>query len=175
MKAMDDPQAIGNDAPKAKLPQRGVERRRFMEMGVLAASGMVGLTLLGIGGRFAVGDSLEDAGVQWVTIGEISSLLMGKMNQLVYNVRSKDAWRTIEEKGLLYVLGNDDGTEFVVLSAICTHLGCNVHWEDETGNFRCPCHDAHFDRTGAVLSGPPRSPLARLETKIENGALFALV
>ena len=40
--------------------------------------------------------------------------------------------------------------------------------------FRCPCHEGVFDvKTGAVLAGPPPRALDRLETKIENGDLYA--
>jgi cytochrome b6-f complex iron-sulfur subunit len=49
-------------------------------------------------------------------------------------------------------------TEVVALSAICTHLRCVLHWDDETKMIRCPCHAGSFDRSGNVLSGlPPRS------------------
>ncbi len=44
---------------------------------------------------------------------------------------------------------------FVALSDVCPHLGCRVHWESANEEFVCPCHDGHFDATGAPVSGPP--------------------
>ncbi|MDQ5809986.1 MAG: Rieske (2Fe-2S) protein [Actinomycetota bacterium] len=36
----------------------------------------------------------------------------------------------------------------------------------------CPCHGAEFDvRSGAVLQGPARKPLATYETRVEGGNL----
>jgi Rieske Fe-S protein len=151
-----------------------VNRRQFLESGVWATTGVVGLALLGTGGRFVVGDALESKSAEWVNVGEVASLAANQVHKVTYTVRRKDAWRTIEEKGLLYVY-SEDGATYTVLSAVCTHLGCNVHWEDDGNEFRCPCHDAHFDRHGAVVSGPPRRALPQLETKIEAGILMVLV
>jgi ubiquinol-cytochrome c reductase iron-sulfur subunit len=46
---------------------------------------------------------------------------------------------------------------FIVMSLICTHLGCVVIG-NRTGNFDgwfCPCHGAHFDAAGRIRMGPP--------------------
>lgn len=48
---------------------------------------------------------------------------------------------------------------FVALSAVCTHLGCVVAWQEQAGEFLCPCHAGRFSANGQVLSGPPPKPL----------------
>lgn len=58
----------------------------------------------------------------------------------------------------LFVLHASDG--FAVVSAICTHLGCNVLHEERKG-FACPCHGSAFGEDGRVLRGPAASPLPR--------------
>ena len=54
----------------------------------------------------------------------------------------------------------------------CTHAGCNVHWKEETGEFRCPCHGGVFDRGGNVVDGPPRRPLGRLRVERSEGRII---
>jgi len=45
--------------------------------------------------------------------------------------------------------------EWVVLLAICTHLGC-VPLSDagEFHAFFCPCHGSHYDFSGRIRKGP---------------------
>ena len=45
------------------------------------------------------------------------------------------------------------------LSAICTHLGCTVSWDEMSGRFLCPCHGSIFGQDGNVLDGPAPRPL----------------
>lgn len=71
----------------------------------------------------------------------------------------------------------EEGTpdDFIALSSICPHLGCQVHWEGNGNRFFCPCHNGAFSSTGEPLSGPPRDAgqsLSRYPLKIENGLLF---
>jgi cytochrome b6-f complex iron-sulfur subunit len=44
-------------------------------------------------------------------------------------------------------------------SAICTHLGCIVEWDQARQFILCPCHDGRFNAlNGAVISGPHNWP-----------------
>jgi len=46
-----------------------------------------------------------------------------------------------------------------VVSAVCTHLGCTVHWVAERNRWECPCHGSIFSQEGVVIRGPARRPL----------------
>ncbi|MBI4666417.1 MAG: Rieske 2Fe-2S domain-containing protein [Nitrospinae bacterium] len=58
--------------------------------------------------------------------------------------------------------------ELYALSAICTHLGCVVKWNDSTQELLCPCHGGRFDTKGVVLGGPPPKPLPSYSARLEN-------
>jgi cytochrome b6-f complex iron-sulfur subunit len=61
----------------------------------------------------------------------------------------------------------------VAYSAICTHLGCIVAFDDLSGTIACPCHDGRFNpANGSVVSGPPPSPLASITVSVENDQVF---
>ena len=70
---------------------------------------------------------------------------------------------------LLVIRTGED--EFHALSAICTHLGCVVHWEAATERVACPCHAGFFAPDGRVLSGPPPRPLPSYETSVSGTTL----
>jgi len=54
-------------------------------------------------------------------------------------------------------------SEYLVLTGICTHLGCSPLFEPEKaklestweGGFFCPCHGSKFDLAGRVYKGVP--------------------
>jgi glycine/D-amino acid oxidase-like deaminating enzyme/nitrite reductase/ring-hydroxylating ferredoxin subunit len=53
----------------------------------------------------------------------------------------------------------DDQGVLHQLSAVCTHLGCIVHWNTLEGTWDCPCHGSRFGTDGRVLNGPAITPL----------------
>jgi glycine/D-amino acid oxidase-like deaminating enzyme/nitrite reductase/ring-hydroxylating ferredoxin subunit len=48
----------------------------------------------------------------------------------------------------------DDDGEVHEVSAVCTHLGCQVKWNEAERSWDCPCHGSRFDPTGRVIQGP---------------------
>jgi len=72
---------------------------------------------------------------------------------------------------------------FVAFDSICTHLGCQVHfdevaaagWESNPQQNFCPCHGGVFDpRTGKVLAGPAPRPLPKIKLEVDSqGDIYA--
>jgi len=67
--------------------------------------------------------------------------------------------RVVELRGQKVAAFRDDRGRLTVRSAICTHLGCVVAWNDAERTWDCPCHGSRFHPDGRVISGPAESPL----------------
>jgi Rieske Fe-S protein len=55
-----------------------------------------------------------------------------------------------------------DGVVHAV-SATCTHLGCQVRFNDAETSWDCPCHGSRYDIEGRVIHGPAVRDLEPLE------------
>ncbi len=65
--------------------------------------------------------------------------------------------------------------DFVALSSVCPHLGCQVHWEAQNDRYFCPCHNGVFDPAGVATSGPPADAgqsLLQYPLKVDASLLF---
>ena len=78
----------------------------------------------------------------------------------------------ILRRGEPVIVIRESQTEFVTVSAICTHLGCVVKWDDATQTLECPCHAARFGKDGQVLAGPPQSGLPVFPTRVADGQII---
>jgi Rieske Fe-S protein len=64
--------------------------------------------------------------------------------------------------------------QYKAFSAVCTHVGC-IMSEVASGTIDCPCHGGQFKITnGAVVAGPPPSPLPARQVKVVNGQVVLL-
>jgi glycine/D-amino acid oxidase-like deaminating enzyme/nitrite reductase/ring-hydroxylating ferredoxin subunit len=69
------------------------------------------------------------------------------------------------EAGILSIDGDkvaafrDDQGKVHAVSAVCTHMGCLVGWNETDRTWDCPCHGSRFELSGEVIHGPATQPL----------------
>ncbi|HXW12361.1 MAG TPA: Rieske 2Fe-2S domain-containing protein, partial [Nitrososphaeraceae archaeon] len=61
-----------------------------------------------------------------------------------------------EEKIAAY---KDHKGQLHTYSAVCTHLGCTITWNNSEKSFDCPCHGSRFSSSGTVINGPVNTAL----------------
>lgn len=55
----------------------------------------------------------------------------------------------------------DETGQLSVLSPVCSHMACKVHWNAGEKTWDCPCHGSRFDLQGRVIEGPALAGLER--------------
>lgn len=69
--------------------------------------------------------------------------------------------RIVRENGDNIAQYRDMDGKLHEVSAVCTHLGCLVEWNEVDLSWDCPCHGSKFRPDGEVLHGPATSPLEK--------------
>jgi cytochrome b6-f complex iron-sulfur subunit len=80
---------------------------------------------------------------------------------------------TFTDSGNPAVLVHLQDGKFAAYSAVCTHQGCTVVYQND--QLLCPCHGSVFDpsKGGAVLGGPaPSPPLPQIPIKVQSGGIY---
>jgi len=74
------------------------------------------------------------------------------------------------DDGPVAVYRDPDGGLHAV-SAVCTHQGCHVHWNDGERTWDCPCHGSRFAVDGRVLDTPAVADLGERDPPpdVESG------
>lgn len=84
--------------------------------------------------------------------------------------RPKNDWTTLEkEEATITRVGlsrigvyKDSGGNYHAVDTTCTHLGCEVNWNQAEKTWDCPCHGSRFDYEGHVIQGPAVRPLQEI-------------
>jgi glycine/D-amino acid oxidase-like deaminating enzyme/nitrite reductase/ring-hydroxylating ferredoxin subunit len=71
--------------------------------------------------------------------------------------------KLVRRGGETLAVYRDEAGGLRACSAVCTHLGCIVQWNNAERSWDCPCHGSRFEPDGEVINGPALRGLARKE------------
>ena len=150
----------------------GCSRRQFILTAGLASG--VALTAGVPLASYVFTPALKKGTGKWFDFGAVEDLEPGNFSMLSYEFMVKDGWLVLPQRGFVWARTEDDD-RIKVFSSTCTHLACNVIWQEESRTFECPCHSGRFDSSGNPVGGPPNRPMTVLESKIDASNLFVFL
>lgn len=78
----------------------------------------------------------------------------GELNEV-----KKGEGRIVNVEGQKLGVYRDEQGNFFFVDPKCTHLGCQLEWNQSEKSWDCPCHGSRFDIYGKVLSNPAKADL----------------
>lgn len=69
----------------------------------------------------------------------------------------------IKYKGKRVAAYRDDAGKLYLSDSTCTHLGCELEYNDAERSFDCPCHGSRFNYDGKVIEGVAKTDLKKIE------------
>lgn len=149
-------------------------RRQFVVRVIQAVHGAIGATLAVIVGRALGGPAAEAGGSErWLPAAELSRLEDGRPTTVTLRVVRRDGMTDVVDRRVVYLVRHGDTVR--ALDSTCTHLGCRTAYNTASSCIECPCHGGVFDAEGAVIGGPPPSPLKTLATRLDGTRVLVQV
>lgn len=162
--------------PEREEEGKGLDRRRFLEQGVLAvfAAALVGLVTSGV--DYVVTSTGRSGRVYRLGSAEALRSRLRRSAEPYYDPvggfylvaypagdlpEAERVYRGVE------LVGMREG--FVALDQACTHAGCRVPFCSRSQWFECPCHGARYSAVGELRRGPAPRGLDRYEVRVEHG------
>lgn len=94
-------------------------------------------------------------------------LVKGKLeraNEDINTLKNNEACITKYDGQRVGVYKDNEG-EIHAVYTTCTHMGCEVNWNNAENTWDCPCHGSRFTYTGDILEGPAVIPLKKINVK----------
>ncbi|WP_443028951.1 FAD-dependent oxidoreductase [Sporosarcina sp. G11-34] len=116
--------------------------------------------------RFYVHPSLKNFLVENANV--VGQLIKGKLDSPQTNPDdlSNGEGAVITMDGHRKGAYKDDEGKLHIVDTTCTHIGCEVEWNNGDRTWDCPCHGSRFSFTGEVIEGPAEKPLQKYDYKM---------
>ncbi|WP_269634393.1 FAD-dependent oxidoreductase [Marichromatium purpuratum] len=128
--------------------------------------------IIALGGKVMAGVEVQSISEHEGRITNIKLKRPGEIQALTHQVEADKVgreWTPFWTSGSdLYYVKRDEQGELHAVSGRCTHMGCPVGLDEETGGFACPCHGARYDSDGVPTTGPTNIPLVTMDATAEG-------
>ncbi|PLS18429.1 FAD-dependent oxidoreductase [Bacillus sp. M6-12] len=96
-------------------------------------------------------------------------LVQGKMENtgITPDILKEDEACVVSIKGKRAGAYRDTSGTLHLVDTTCTHMGCEVEWNNGERTWDCPCHGSRFSYSGEVVEGPALKPLKKVEQQQE--------
>jgi cytochrome b6-f complex iron-sulfur subunit len=153
-----------------------ISREQFIRLGAaLGVSVAAASVLAACGGDYSSGRSASGSGKGNKSKTKVSGGMAAAGEEIAQASRvPANSAVNFTDSGSPAILIHLQNGRFVAYSAVCTHQGCLVAYQQSTGELGCPCHGSVFDpsKGGAVLYGPAPVPLPQIPIKVQGGKVY---
>ena len=136
-------------------------RRNFLMRALIIWFFMLLSPVLYVIVRYVVPPKLREKILEVLNVGKISDIQVNSAKIVKFNK-------------LPIVLVHTSENQIKAYSAVCTHLGCVVQYNESDKNFHCNCHGSVFDLTGKNIAGPAPRPLTPYRVELKEDNIFVL-
>ena len=148
-----------------KMEKIKSSRREFLEFGLtaIAVSACGGCSKFGSRKPDVIASQVD--GTLRLSEADSSILLKSQVGLLVQSKEGGDK---------IIVVHSEDGSLFAV-SAVCTHMGCDVNYDKKLDHLLCPCHGSEYGLDGHNIKGPAKHPLKSYTVRTENNRVVIVL
>lgn len=102
----------------------------------------------------------------WQNVDVAKSYITGKLEGFTMtediDVKTGEA-QVIAKDGERIGVYRDEQNKLHMIDTTCTHLGCELQWNDGERTWECPCHGSRFTYEGDIVEGPAINRLHHME------------
>ena len=148
-------------------------RRQALKVLIAGINGLIATTLAVPVLGYLLTPLLRKTGAAaWVAVGSAADFRGSEPHRVEFRYTSEVGYTAESVRAFAYVIVPSADQTPLVLSPVCTHMGCNFVWNREKQRFLCPCHGGQYLADGRNVAGPPPRPLDRLPVRVENGVVM---